>query len=523
MPTPMRRMSFLPFCSPFLAMLAVLYFGLKTFFGLGAPPFGDESGHILGGLAIVRGDILYRDYIDAHGPLIFALSWLVGLVTDFRHAYLMRLIPVVCTMASAVAVFLSPALRKPSARYLATAAWLVAMGAQWTIQAFNMDSYWTIGGDLLAAAMALLVLPVLLGDEVGCWQARCGGACIALLPLTAYSFGPTAVLLGLVVIAVRRPGYWSGILQVLLGAGAALALSGLWMAVYGDLGGMIAYHFVANQFYYAPYIDVGLGTLFLSLVPSFRPDTTIQSLAVICFVIGSILVLATSRHRLAALLLIGAVLMMQVRGAFGFQDGTFIMGALTLCVLMMMRVLQSHDRAAPCIALAFCALYVIGVRHAVSSPHGMTRQQLRQAGFHPIRENRDVGFVKAIQAHSRPDERILVIPYNPDVYIYAGRLSMKKYHEYLPWEADYARHPWGGYERDLCHDLPQDLPPVIYFDDYHVWGRWAPADFMPCVLKILAQDYQRDPVEKSVYIRRDRLDPAALKDAGPISSSQNRN
>ncbi|KXV10012.1 hypothetical protein AD931_01950 [Gluconobacter oxydans] len=117
----------------------------------------------------------------------------------------------------------------------------------------------------------------------------------------------------------------------------------------------------------------------------------------------------------------------------------------------------------------------------------------------------------------------MVIPYNPDVYIYAGRLSMKKYHEYLPWEADYARHPWGGYERDLCHDLPQDLPPVIYFDDYHVWGRWAPADFMPCVLKVLAQDYQRDPVEKSVYIRRDRVDPAALKDAGPISSSQNRN
>ncbi|MQR99077.1 hypothetical protein [Gluconobacter aidae] len=44
-----------------------------------------------------------------------------------------------------------------------------------------------------------------------------------------------------------------------------------------------------------------------------------------------------------------------------------------------------------------------------------------------------------------------------------------------------------------------------------------------CVLRILAQDYQRDPVEKSVYIRRDRVEPAALKDAGPISSSQNHN
>ncbi len=523
MPTFLRRMSLLSLCGPFLAVLAVLYFGLKAFYGLGTPSFGDESGHILGGLALAKGEILYRDYIDAHGPLIFALSWLVGLVADFRHAYLMRLIPIVCTMGTAAAVFLSPVLQKWSTRSLATAAWLAAMAAQWTVQAFNMDSYWTIGGDLLTVIMALLVLPVLLGEGVDHWQAGCGGACIALLPLTAYSFAPTAVLLAAVVIAVRRPGYWKGIFQVLLGAGIALGISGVWMAIYGDLGGMIAYHFIANQFYYSSYINVGPGSLIVSLVPSFHPDTTIQSLAVICFLVGSAIMFTISRHRFAALLLVGALLMMQVRGAFGFQDGTFVMGALTLCVLTMMRVLQSHDRLAPTVAVAFCGLYVIGARHAVSSPYGTNRQQQHQMGFHPLRENTDVGFVKAIQKYSRPDERILVIPYNPDVYIYAGRLSMKKYHEYLPWEADYARHPWGGYERDLCHDLPRDLPPVIYFDDYHVWGRWAPADYMSCVLKVLAQEYQRDPVERSVYIRRDRLGQTTQQDASPITPSQNRN
>ncbi|WP_249199792.1 hypothetical protein [Gluconobacter sp. Dm-62] len=511
-------MSLLSLCGPFLATLAVLYFGLKAFYGLGTPSFGDESGHILGGLAIVKGDILYRDYIDAHGPLIFVLSWLVGLVADFRHAYLLRLIPIVCTMGSATAVFLSPVFHKWSTRFLTVAAWLAAMAAQWMLQAFNMDSYWTIGGDLLAVLMSVLVLPVLLEEHVGCWQARLGGACIALLPLTAYSFAPTAALLGLVVIAVRRPAYWAGIFDILSGAGVALGLCGLWMAVYGDLRGMIAYHFVANQFYYAPYIAVGLGSLFLSLIPSFRPDTTIQSLAVICFLVGSILMLVTSRHKLAALLCVAAVLMMQIRGAFGFQDGTFVMGALTLCVLMVMRVLQFHDRLAPAVVVAFCSLYVIGTRHAISSPYGMNRQQQHQIGFHSLRENTDVGFVKTIQKYSRPDERILVIPYNPDVYIYAGRLSMKKYHEYLPWEADYARHPWGGYERDLCHDLPRDLPPIIYFDDYHVWDRWAPADYMSCALKVLAQEYRRDPVERSVYIRRDRLGQTTFQDASPITS-----
>nr|WP_231111169.1 hypothetical protein [Acetobacter pasteurianus] len=46
--------------------------------GLGYLPFGDESGHFLGAIALHRGDRLYQDYIDAHGPLVFTLSWVAG-------------------------------------------------------------------------------------------------------------------------------------------------------------------------------------------------------------------------------------------------------------------------------------------------------------------------------------------------------------------------------------------------------------------------------------------------------------
>lgn len=517
----MRRMNVMSSCGPLLAFLGVLYFSLKAFYGLGAPSFGDESGHMLGGLAIAKGDILYRDYIDAHGPLIFILSWSVGLFADFRHAYLMRLVPILCTIGTAVAVFYSPVLQKNSARFLAVGMWLAAMAAQWTVQAFNMDSYWTIGGDLLGCVTALVALPLLLGEDIGRWQARCGGACLALLPLTAYSFAPTVVLMGLSVLAVRRPGYGKAVPHLLAGGGVAIGVCLFWMLLYGDLGGMIAYHFIANQFYYAPYIDVGPGPLARSLIPSFQQAALVQSLATICFYCGGILLFATSRHRLAVLLFLGAVLMTQVRGAMGFQDGTFVMGALTLCVLMVMRIAQSRETIGVLIAALFCIMFVTGLRQATSSPYAMNREQQREVGFHPIRENTDVGFVKVIQKYSGPKERILVIPYNPDVYIYAGRLSMRKYHEYLPWEADYARHPWFGYKRDLCVDLSADLPPVIYFDDYRVWGRWSATDYMPCVLKVLAHDYQRDPVEKSVYIRRDRLDRDIIKTGNPALQSQN--
>jgi hypothetical protein len=44
---------------------------------------------------------------------------------------------------------------------------------------------------------------------------------------------------------------------------------------------------------------------------------------------------------------------------------------------------------------------------------------------------------------------------------------------------------------------------------------------MSCVLKILARDYQRGPVEKNVYVRRDRLEHDTVKAADPALQPQN--
>jgi hypothetical protein len=71
------------------------------------------------------------------------------------------------------------------------------MGPQWTLQAFNMDSYWTGGGDLLGGVIALVILPFPLGERIGGWQARCAGDCLVLLALS--------------VLAVRCPGSGSAI------------------------------------------------------------------------------------------------------------------------------------------------------------------------------------------------------------------------------------------------------------------------------------------------------------------------
>ena len=100
---------------------------------------------------------------------------------------------------------------------------------------------------------------------------------------------------------------------------------------------------------------------------------------------------------------------------------------------------------------------------------GQTLAQRRAAEWH-LTQDDTVDFARTIRTYTQPNERILAVPYSPDVYLLAHRLPIKKYHAYLPWEADYAAHPWHEYNRDLCVDLPKDKPPAIYFDSWVIWG-----------------------------------------------------
>ncbi|GCD74117.1 hypothetical protein NBRC3299_0409 [Acetobacter pasteurianus NBRC 3299] len=106
--------------------------------GLGYLPFGDESGHFLGAIALHRGDRLYQDYIDAHGPLVFTLSWVVGHFVGWSQVWLMRLVSTACAAAAGAAIFFSPLLQLKWQRYLASALWLGTVGSVWVVQGLNL-------------------------------------------------------------------------------------------------------------------------------------------------------------------------------------------------------------------------------------------------------------------------------------------------------------------------------------------------------------------------------------------------
>ncbi|MFS8367325.1 hypothetical protein ACJRO0_07500 [Acetobacter oryzifermentans] len=490
-----------------LFSICISFFIFRNIEGFGGLPFSDESGHFLGVLAMQHGDRLYRDYIDAHGPLVFMLSWILGPVAGVSHLWVFRLVSTLMASLAGLAIFCTPLFTFNWQRYLATAMWVGGIASVWTVQGLHLDSYWPIGGALTVISMATFVVPLCLNKPVSEPQAFCGGFATALLPFAAYAFGPLAVLFyatPCLIWAFNRSAYKETLKWVTLGCPCACLVMTLWLAVYGDIGGMIAFHIIANQRWYAHYIPFGMDAFLHGMALSFAPDRIIETLAVITIGFGSFLLVWKSTYKVCALLAICGLMTLQIRGMDGFQNGAFLMAAFGLASLMATACLKNRPNILSFLAFGSIGGIFFSSQHALSSPWGQTLAQRRATEWH-LTQDDSVDFAKTIRAYTRPDERILAVPYNPDAYLLAHRLPIKKYHAYLPWEADYAAHPWHGYDRDLCTDLPKDKPPAIYFDSWVIWGVHDPKKFMPCVVDILRTDYTQVPAGSSVYIRNDRL------------------
>ncbi|GBQ05379.1 hypothetical protein [Acetobacter cerevisiae] len=263
---------------------------MQAYYGFGYHSFGDESGHDIGGWAIEKGDVLYRDYIDAHGPLVFFTTWLLGKVVGYKYAFLFRLNAVFITLLAAFGLYYASNASPWRKRLLSPALFLGLLGPVWIIQALSMNGYWIFGGDLTVLAGSLLVVPALLDMPVKKWGAVGGGAALALLPFVAYSFLPVTFLFSLCLLGVlcRRVSKLSRTDAVygLAGAFGAFAIFLVWMLVYADLKGFVVYHFINNQFYYAHYIPFSFGAVLKSLRPSVLPENLVQTLAVLTLVIG---------------------------------------------------------------------------------------------------------------------------------------------------------------------------------------------------------------------------------------------
>ncbi len=476
-------------------------------------PFVDESGHILGARVLHAGGVLYRDFVDSHGPLVYALAAaserLPGRIDQPGAGRIVVLLAMVAATASVAA---SPCLRGAWERLCAVALFIGFGASVWVVQALCMLNYQPIAGMLLAIGCAQLTFCACGGVPPRRAGLFAAGAAFMLVPFAAYSYAPAALLLVLGGAAPLRRR-WR---PFAAGAAVAFAAIGAWVFARADPVGYLVYHFILNQFYFAPYVGFDLAAIPASFLPNVAPDRIAQSVGVAAGLFGWLgfaAVGGAGLRRIGALacLLLGLALS-NPRASAGFQNGAFVvLGFATAAVALprLPRALGLAPTVRVCAAaVAVFALLIAGAeaaaRAAVSSPDGLGRAELVAAL--PVRwEPADDDWARRLRHAVAPGEPILVLPIQSDIYLRAGRLPMPGFDHYFPWDADYARAPWFGRGRDLCAALAQAPPPVIFDDEAAVWGRYVPKDYIPCLAPLLASTYTRENPQSFFYIRNDRV------------------
>jgi hypothetical protein len=506
-----------------VAGFAAYFFCIRNIHGWTFLPFGDEAGHLLGAIALHAGDRLYSSYIDAHGPVVFMLTQLYGALSGWHDMTYARLVSTALAALAGLAVLLSPAQHSSVQRLWSVALFFGVTASVWLLQALYMDSYHTIAGALMVIGLALFAAPSWLGLVVPPPLAFLSGMCFAFVGFTGYSYAPAATLLalsGLVpLIGDRQAGrFFRATGALALGGAAATAVMLLWLVVYGDIVGFIVFHIIMNEVDYARYIGFTFANFVHSFIPPITPATIVHLIGLTCFgaaFVANVGMALTAGGRpvrplFAIVLGFTAIALLNARGSTIFQDGSFVMTAIGAAAIAVPQLLARLGLAATVwrslLASGLVAAGVAGAefagRHAVASPTPYTRAQMNAAPpFHyGVQQS---ALFDEIRRIVKPDQRLLVLVYDPMFFLSVGRLPMAKYHEYLPWDADYAKAPWFGHERDLCVDLARSPPPAVYFDDWKVWDAFAPEDYMPCVLRVLATHYDQSGQFPKLYVRMD--------------------
>jgi hypothetical protein len=213
------------------------------------------------------------------------------------------------------------------------------------------------------------------------------------------------------------------------------------------------------------------------------------------------------------------VILTNPRGSPIFQDGAFIvvafgLAAMALTILARPRTPHAGParrtglavRRTGLVAAAFVMILTVEelAHFAVSTPHGFTRAELRAAA-NGLLSQTDISSAKQVRRVTDAGEPTLALPFNPNFYLLVGRLPMRGYYVYLPWDADFGKQPVLGLRHDICADLPKSPPPALYYDGAIIGNKYDPAHYMPCVRSLIARSYQTMPGEMNFYVRNDRV------------------
>lgn len=498
------------------ALASLAWFLWRGIAALDIGEFGDETEKIVGARMIAAGGRLYETIFSNHGPLAFALNHLWLALTGTKDLASHRIVPLGLFVLAAAAVAASPALTCWRGRCRAAYLFLFPLGLLYAGAALHMTLYQGIGGALLVMALVLCPLPALLGIVPPRWAAAAAGFAAAGAALAAYPFAVSAALLPIAaVLAVPAGARLRLAIAYAAGGFGATALLALWMAFHADFAGYFVYHVWYNQTVYAGAVGYSpLAPLYAIVPRETNPQRLIHLFALAALYAAIALVILgrwpSLRRRLAwstalAALSLGLAFF-NPRGQGGFHAATFLVGALALLAVVSGRLTAASApralRRTGLALLAGCAGFLALVHaRALSTPDELPLGEMARLRT-ALKASDDRQF-RLVRALLRPHERMLAVVYAPAIYIKADRLPVSGQFYYLPVQARYAAQPVRGFHIDLCRDVRERRPKVVFYLDRVGNGRYGFAGYAPCVHAELAAHYVPLPWAPEYLVRRD--------------------
>jgi hypothetical protein len=463
--------------------------------------FADETDNLLGGLLITRGYRLYVDFFSSHMPLAYyvaAVPALAGAATleQFRVFTNLLLIAVTLSVAWAFRHSLPP----------------VVLGGWATITVFAHTLQW---GEMLTASTCagygVLVAGLLFYTTPGLrfsprQQLLLAAAIFVAVQSELVAIFPLLVL-GACYLAVRlreRDLRSPGSLLLIVAAPHAALLVGMWLA--GELPDFVYYAYQFNQLYYAQFVmnPSVLGILHdweaqyrTYLLLSLQNPLGVHASLVLGNLVA-VWVVARTRGVPLALVCYLFIGLTHVRDEGAYYLCSYFSLALDLAwAIGALRARARGERwqvVLPGLILALGASFVVQV--------GLTYDLSKRAP----RAEPDVATITAITA---PGERILVVPYDPFVYLATGRMPASVFPYYFPWQAADPRS-----DARIRQDLHIVRPPAVIFRGNElVNGQWLPREYGKALYDfLLSEGYVPiDPTSATlgdVLVRDDRLQAA---------------
>jgi hypothetical protein len=152
-------------------------------------------------------------------------------------------------------------------------------------------------------------------------------------------------------------------------------------------------------------------------------------------------------------------------------------------------------------------------RNAKSSPYKVAKKDF--LAYVADQKPQQGGVYDFIRSITNQDDKVLSLVFNPSLYVKLGRLPASGHYYYFPWQAKYNRASVLDYKIDICKDIVANRPPVIWFDNWKVWGGYAIGKYEPCVPELITSRYTPLSGERNYYIRNDIAHDMML-DVSPV-------